>query len=132
MPGSVANAVAVGVLPRVLATAFTEVREWPLQANEYVDGSNQRRTQAATSRKRYRLTRALDADEAAELEQFYSDHDGPAKAFYVYNPYERTGFSHDPTGASTTGRHLMRFASDYQFVLHMARSGAQIELVELA
>jgi phage-related protein len=132
MPGSVANAVAVGVLPQVLATAFAEVREWPMQANEYVDGSSQRRRQAETSRKRYRITRALTADESDELEQFYRDHEGPLRAFYVYNPYERSGFSYDATGASTTGRHLMRFNGDYQLTLDMARSATQIELIELA
>ena len=53
--------------------------------------------------------------------------------FYSYDPYETSPkFSYDPTGVATTGRHTVRFNSDWQQSSGPARSDVEIELLELA
>lgn len=53
--------------------------------------------------------------------------------FYFYDPYEMNPkFSHDPTGADTAGRYVVRFNYDWNESIGIGRSDVQIELVELA
>ncbi len=133
MPGSVQNAAAVAVIPQSLCRAFTHVREYPVIDNEYRNGESQRSVQAATSRKRWRLSKRLPPAALQTLRDFYDARKGPAEAFYFYDPYETNPkFSYDPTGAALNGRYTVRFDSDWGESVTPGRSDVQIELVELA
>ena len=59
MPGSIQTAAPATVLPRTLCRAFVHSREYPVIDNDYRNGESQCSVQAATSRKRWRLTKRL-------------------------------------------------------------------------
>lgn len=133
MPGSVANAAPSTVLPQSLSRGFAATREYPVIENEYRNGESQRSTQAATSRKRWTLTKRLTLVQLQALREFYEARHGTHEPFYFYDPYESDPkFSADPTGASVNGRYTVRFNSDWSQSAGLSRSDVQIELIELA
>ena len=133
MPGSVENAAPATVLPLSLSRAFVHERSYPLIENEYKNGESQRSVQAATSRKRWRMAKRLTAAQLSDLRDFYEARGGTLEAFYFYDPYETSPkFSYDPTGAETTGRHTVRFDSNWSQSVDAGRTNVEIALVELA
>jgi hypothetical protein len=133
MPGSVANAAPSTVLPNSLSLAFAHAREYPVVENEYRNGESQRMTLAAYSRKSWRLAKRLTPVQLQELRAFYIARKGPTEPFYFYDPYETNPkFSHDPTGAATTGRHTVRFDSEWAQTVGPGRVNVGIDLLELA
>jgi phage-related protein len=133
MPGSVQNAAPLTVLPASLARAFVHEREYPALDNEYRNGESQRSVQAANSRKRWRLAKRLTSAQLAALRDFYEARKGATEPFYFYDPYETSPkFSHDPTGQAVAGRYTVRFGGEWKQSARLARTEAQIELIELA
>ena len=133
MPGSVANAVPTTVLLNSLSRAFTYTREYPVIDNEYRNGESQRSAQAATSRKKWNLTKRLTPSQLGALRTFYDARNGTHEPFYFYDPYDTSPkFTWDGTGATVTGRHTVRFNTDWGQSVGPGRSDVQIELIELA
>ncbi len=133
MPGSVANAAPATVLPNSLCRAFVHTREYPVIDNEYRNGESQRSAQAATSRKKWSITKRLTPSQLAALRNFYDARNGTHEPFYFYDPYETNPkFSYDPTGVAVTGRYVVRFNSDWSQSVTPGRSDVEIELIELA
>lgn len=129
MPGNVATATASTVLPNGLAAAFTEAAEWPILANEpYPDGRTQRRALAANSRKSWSIGRRLTQAEWVTLLAFYEATKGPLTPFYFYaDPSD-----YDATGASTTGRWLVRFAGAISRSIEPGRGLAEFSLIQVS
>ncbi|MBZ5618906.1 MAG: hypothetical protein LAQ69_09315 [Acidobacteriia bacterium] len=133
MPGSVLNAAPATVLPLSLCKSFVHERAYPLIENEYKNGESQRSVLAATSRKRWRLTKRLPPVVLQTLRNFFDARDGSTEPFYFYDPYDTNPkFSYDPTGIATVGRYTVRFNGDWQQSSGPGRSDVQIELLELA
>jgi phage-related protein len=133
MPGSVANAAPTTVLPQSLCRAFVHTREYPVIDNEYRNGESQRSAQAATSRKKWSLTKRLTATQLQALRDFYDARNGTHQPFYFYDPYETNPkFSWDGTGAAVTGRYTVRFNTDWSQSVTPGRSDVQVELIEIA
>ena len=133
MPGSVLNAAPATVLPLSLCKSFVHERAYPLIENEYKNGESQRSVLAATSRKRWRLTKRLPPVVLQTLRNFFDARDGSTEPFYFYDPYDTNPkFSYDPTGIATVGRYTVRFNGDWQQSSGPGRSEVQIELLELA
>ena len=133
MPGSVENAAPATVLPLSLCRAFVHERSYPLIENEYKHGESQRSVQAAASRKRWRMAKRLTATQLGDLRDFYEACGGTLEAFYFYDPYETSPkFSFDPDGVETTGRHIVRFDSNWSQSIDAGRANVEITLVELA
>ena len=133
MPGSVANAAPTTVMPNGLSSAFVHTREYPVIDNEYRNGESQRSAQAATSRKKWNLTKRLTPAQLQALRNFYDDRNGTLEPFYFYDPYETNPkFTWDGTGATVTGRYTVRFNTDWSQSVGPGRSDVQLELIELA
>ncbi len=133
MPGPVANAAPAAVMPNSLCRTFVHTREYPVIDNEYRNGESQRSVQAATSRKKWTLTKRLSPSQLATLRTFYDAQGGSLEPFYFYDPYETNPkFSYDPTGVAVTGRYTVRFNSDWNQSVTPGRSDVQIELIEVA
>lgn len=133
MPGSVLNAAPSTVLPNSLCRAFARSQEYPVIENEYRNGESQRAALASNSRKRWRLGKRLTPALVQQLREFYEARKGPTEPFYFYDPYETAPkFSHDPTGATTTGRYTVRFDSEWSQEVTPGRVTTEIALVELA
>ena len=128
MPGSVTTSTATTVLPLSLCTAFEESREFPGAGNEYRNGEFQGKAEAATSRRRWRLSKRIAPTTLATLRTFYFARKGPHEAFYFYYPFSE----HDPTGVSATGRYQVRFDSEWQQESYIARMGTNLQLIEIA
>ena len=89
--------------------------------------------EAATSRKKWSLTKRLTPAQLAALRTFYDARNGTLEPFYFYDPYETNPkFSYDPTGAAPTGRYIVRFNTDWSQSVTPGRSDVQLELIELA
>src|SRR6185436_8922837 len=115
MPGSVALAVAVTVLPLSLSSAFSHSREYAIRENIYKNGESQRLLLTASSRKRWKLGKRLTSDELTELRDFYDARGGGLEAFLFYDVYETDPkFSYDETGVATDGRHKVHFVGEWQ------------------
>lgn len=133
MPGNVANAVPSTVLPAGLCRAFVHAREYPVLENEYRNGESQRLAMAATSRKKWQLSRRLAPSALQTLREFYDARKGAHEPFYFYDPYETNPkFSHDPTGVTLTGRYTVRFNGEWNQSAGTGRADASLELIELA
>lgn len=133
MPGSVANAAPITVMPNSLSRAFVHTREYPVIDKEYRNGESQRSVEAFISRKKWTLTKRLTQAQLTALRTFYDARHGALEPFYFYDPYETNPkFSYDPTGAAVTGRYTVRFNSDWSQSVNPGRSDVQIELIELA
>lgn len=95
-------------MPGSLCGAFLRERQAPVLENGYPDGSSQRKTLAASSRKRRRLSKRLTPAQLAALRGFYEARKGAHEPFYFYDPYESNPkFSSDPTGQSPDGRYVL-------------------------
>jgi hypothetical protein len=117
----------------VLSRAFVHTRGYPVIGNEYRNGESQRSAQAATSRKRWRITKRLTPTKLATPRDFYDERNGTHDPFFFYDPYETNPkFSCDPTGAMVTGRYTVRFNTDWSQLVGPGRSDVQIELIELS
>lgn len=129
MPGNVATATASTVLPNGLAALFTESVEWPvLESEPYPDGRTQRRALAANSRKSWSISRRLTQIEWGTLLTFYETQKGPLTPFYFYpDPLQ-----HDGTGASATGRWLVRFAGAISRSIEPGRGMAEFSLIQVS
>ena len=69
--------------------------------NEYRNGESQRSVQAATSRKKWHLTKRLTPAQLAALRTFLRCAERHLEPFYFYDPYETNPkFSYDPTGVA--------------------------------
>jgi phage-related protein len=137
MPGNVANAAPATVLPQNLCRAFTESLEIPVLKNEYRGGETQRRNQASTVRKSWKLAQRLAPSALTTLRSFWEARKGGAEAFYFYNPYEpaagqKIGSNYDATGVSTTGRYTVVFVGSWSESVGLARADVNIGLLEVA
>jgi phage-related protein len=120
-------------MPNSLCRAFAHTREYPVIDNEYRNGESQRSAQAATSRKKWSLTKRLTPNQMTVLRNFYDARNGTHEPFYFYDPYETNPrFSCDPAGAAVTGRYVVRFNCDWSQSVTPGRSDMQLELIELA
>ncbi len=133
MPGSVASAAPASVLPQSLSSAFVHTREYPVIDNEYRNGESQRSAQAASSRKKWNLTKRLTPAQLPALRTFYDTRNGTHEPFY-FNDLNETNpkFSYDPTGAAVTGRYIVRFNADWSRFVTPGWSDVQLELIDLA
>jgi hypothetical protein len=133
MPGSVAVAAAATVLPQILCSAFSQVREYQILVNEYAGGESQRSLVTFSSRKRWQITEQLAPTELLALRNFWIARKGNLQAFYLYDPFESTPLgNYDATGASTNGRFIGHFEGDWSETLGPARGQAGIQIAELA
>jgi hypothetical protein len=133
MPGVVANAAPATILPQVLCRQFTRSSEYPVLVNEYSCGEFQSGEQSTTARGRWRFAGTWSNAIRQAFRAFYIARSGALEAFYFYDPWSADPvFSHDPTGADTVGRYTVRFEGPWQDALELGRSGAALELVEVA
>jgi hypothetical protein len=133
MPGSVGNAAPATVLPKILCQQFSWSSEYPCLINEYSNGEFQSGELTTTARHRAHFTGRWTNSIRQALRAFYIARAGATEAFYAYNPWETDPvFTHDPTGADTVGRYTVRFEGPWQDALELGRSGAALELVEVA
>ena len=141
MPGNLDSAVAVGVLPKSLCTAFVETHAFPMLVQPYHDGTQERSliedgVNSPTSIRGWKQARKLDATEMAALLAFVEDHEGGLIPFNFYDPYEPVpgqpiGSNWDPTGAASQGRHICVFSGDWSHVMNLGRSEAPIQFTEV-
>jgi hypothetical protein len=136
MPGNLAPAAPATVLPNALCTAFTKSMEYFCLQNTYLDGSNQRSTDVDSPRRTWKLTRRLTPTLLEALAAFYFERDGPAQAFWYYDPFEPAtgqaiGSNYDSTGASAQGQYIVRFEGNWKPAYGIGRSNAGLELVEI-
>jgi hypothetical protein len=131
MPGNVANAAPIEVLPELLCAAFERAAGWRAEENEYPQGDWQARSMVATPRYSWRLVANLPADASAVLLDFYLARAGETEPFYFYDPYF-AGFAHDPTGVDTDGRFTVRFSGGLGQPLSLGRAQLNLELIQLA
>ena len=88
-------------MPNTLCSSFVHTREYPVIDNEYRNGESQRSAQAATSRKKWTITKRLTPTQLAALRNFYDARNGTHEPFHFYDPYETSPkFSWDGTGAA--------------------------------
>ncbi|MCC6389148.1 MAG: hypothetical protein IT167_01000 [Bryobacterales bacterium] len=133
MPGSVQNAAPTTVMPQSVSRAFAHERGYPAIESEYKNGESQRSVLATNSRKRWRLAKRLPPAALQTLRDFFDARNGPAEAFYFYDPYETSPkFSYDPTGQATQGRFTVRFNGEWSQSCELGRTSVNIELIELA
>ena len=131
MPGSVRNAVSVGVLPFSLCKSLTETRQWPVRMVEYHGGETERMALTATSRRSWQMTKRLTPTALVTLREFLEDY--PVEAFYIYVMKETSPlFTWDATGVAMAGRYLVRVAGDWNQQSFLARTETTVELVEVA
>lgn len=132
MPRAVPHAVAVGVMPNSLCSAFTQSQVWENRINEYADGRTQREgeTNLDNSRRSWRISKRLTAELLTELRDFYDAHNNTA--FWFYDHQESTPIGNfDGTGASENGRFIVRFAGPWDQSKGVERAVATIGLVEV-
>lgn len=136
MPGDVAAAVSVGVMPFSLCRQFVEIREYPLLECVYKDGTKQISVigGATTSRKRFQQTKRLTATLLSALRAWWDTAGGIHKAFYFYLPWETSPlFHYDATGVATTGRYLVRFSAPaWASSMDVGRGNVSLELIEVS
>jgi hypothetical protein len=133
VPGSVQNGVPFTVLPTTLCRTFARSQGYPVIENDYRKGVSQRAVLAVNSRKAWRLAKQLTTAQLQQFRAFYEARRGPLEPFYFYDPYEANPmFSHDPTGAATTGRYTVRFDSEWGQTLALGRVSVEIAVIELA
>lgn len=132
MPGNVAYAVPVGVLPYSLSTKYKQTRQYALLENEYELGESQRSLQASTSRRRWERSVKLSYSDLETFRWFYDQHQGSLIPFYFYDSWETSPkFVYDPTGVATIGRYAVRFDSLWQQSSELSMTDFDVALVEL-
>lgn len=131
MPGSVRNAVSVGVLPFSLCTQLVEAREWPVRMNEYRDGTPERMALTASARRSWKMSKRLAPAALTALRAFLDAH--PTDAFYLYALKETSPlFTWDPTGVAVAGRYLVRAGGDWSQTTYIPRADCSAEFTEVA
>jgi hypothetical protein len=132
MPGSVLNAVSVGVLPFSLCTHLVESREWPVRMAEYHDGTTERKALVSTARRSWTMGKRLAPTAIATLQTFLDAH--PVDAFYIYVMKETSpAFTWDATGVATAGRYLVRaMITDLNLAVYIPRVDIAVQFVEVA
>lgn len=119
-------------MPWKICKAFQHAREFPLLDNEYKDGSSQRSLLASSSRKRWQLSKRLTPSDLVTLRNFYDSVEGPHQPFYFYDVWDTVPqFSYDATGATSTGRYVVRFDNPWQQETDFVRSNCDLALVQL-
>jgi hypothetical protein len=128
MPGTVSQAVATTVLPYALASEYVECRTWPVIENgPFPDGSYLKYLQGAADRREWRLGRRLTGVQYAALLAFWTARKGCHQAFHFY-PVQA---QHDATGASATGRFLVRFLGPFGTTHSSGLDAAGFGLIQL-
>lgn len=130
-PGSVRNAVSVGVLPFSLCRNLVETRQWPVRMVEYHGGETERMALTATARRSWQMAKRLLPAALLTLRGFLEAH--PVDAFYIYVMKETSpAFHWDATGVATAGRYLVRVAGDWNQTSYVARTETSVEFIEVA
>jgi hypothetical protein len=130
MPENISDAIANGVMPYALCTAFSESREYVQLQTQYHDGAIQRSQLAQTSRHTFSLAQRLTPAQVIALKAFWDTQQGGATPFAFYNLIEG---SYDPAGNSTQGRYTVRFQGSWSQTTGLARTDVpQLQLVEIA
>ena len=130
-PGSVQNAVSVGVLPFSLCRQLVESSEWPARTAEYHGGETERAALTSTARRSWTMGKRLTPTALATLHSFLDAH--PVDAFYIYSLKETVPpFTWDPTGTVVAGRCLVRAKGDWSQTTDVARSELQVQFLEVA
>jgi len=142
MPGNLAAAGPVGVLPKSLCTAFVETHVFPMLVQRYHDGWIERSLiedgiNPPTPIRTWHLARKLNETEAAALLAFFEGRLGGLVPFYFYDPYGALpgapiGSNWDSTGTVPEGRHIVVFRGDWSSVTDISRSEVSLELMEVA
>jgi hypothetical protein len=135
MPGNIAYANPVWILPQTLCRAFTEARRFEQLQNTYHDGTRHASKLADTSRRVFVLSKRLDAEQLDALKSFWDTVGGPLFPFYFYNPFEGTppGSNFDYHGESTVGRIVVVFRGDWSQSTTMQRTDIpNIQMEEVA
>jgi|ERR1700722_5211174 len=135
MPGNIAVASPIGVMPQTLCLAFSEARAYEQNQNVYHDGTRQAGQLAQSSRRTFKLSRKLTVTTLATLKAFWDSAGGGLKPFLFYNPFDGTpvGSNYDPTGASTVGQYTVAFRGNWSQSTDMQRTTVpSIELVQVA
>jgi hypothetical protein len=128
MPGIVTQAVAAAVMPYALASEYSEGRTWPVvEQGPMPDGRYIRYPQAAANRQEWRIGRRLSSSDFAALKAFFLARKGSLQAFYFYP----VAANYDATGASTTGRYLVRFTGSFSMTHTLGRDTAAFALVQV-
>jgi hypothetical protein len=131
MPGAVAAAAAVDVLPFSLCSAFAHTREWAADINVYANGETQRYAVPDTSRKRWRLGKRLNAEDMATLRDFWLAH--RHAEFFFYDVFETDPkFSYDPDGLDEAGRYAVRFEGNFDYTVDFPLNSVSLELVQVS
>jgi hypothetical protein len=129
MPGSVQSAAPTTVMPWSLCRSFGHARVYGVSENPYPNGESQRGLLTSTSRKSWRTARRLAPTVLATFWAFFKERRN--EPFYFYDPWD-ANFAYDPTGASATGRYVVRFASPWQQVNGIARIDIDLAIIEIA
>jgi hypothetical protein len=135
MPGNIAVASPSVVMPQSLCLSFIESREFPQLENLYHDGTREVGALASSSRKSFKLSRALPPTPLATLKAFWDSVGGGLKPFYFYNPYEGSpvGANYDATGVGTTGRYVVVFQGNWSQNTEITRTTVpNLALIEVA
>lgn len=142
MPGNLQPAAPSGVLPKSLATAFTESWTYPMLANSYHDGTPERALivdgiNAPTPIRTWKLSRRLNASDLQTLRAFFEAQQGGSIPFYFYDPFDvapgnAIGSNWDGFGLNSQGRHVTVFRGDWSQTVNLARTDAPLELAEVA
>ena len=102
-PGSVRNAVSVGVLPFSLCRNLVETRQWPVRMVEYHGGETERMALTSTARRSWQMAKRLLPAALVTLREFLEAH--PVDAFYIYVMKETNPTFHwDATGRRDGGQ----------------------------
>jgi hypothetical protein len=128
MPGNVALAAPTTVLPVELSAVFTVEYGYPVvESGPYADGRSQRRNDSATSHKAWTVSRRLTATEWATVLEAWDDLSGPLSPAYFYPNRD----DHDPTGASETGRAIVRFDGALTRSMRLSRCQIDLRLLQI-
>lgn len=142
MPGNVALAQPVGVLPRSLSTAFSESRIYPILQSQYHDDSIQRSIiqdgiNLPVALRMWKLSKRLSAPAILALRTFWEQHDGGMVPFYFYDPFGSVpgmpiGSNFDETGSLIEGRVTVVFRGNWAESTDLARSVLSLQIAEIA
>lgn len=133
MPGSVASASPLVVMPLSLSQSFERESDWHNWTNDYQNGEQQRRTVVTNARRRWRLSKALTTAQLSALRTFYEARKGPQGVFYFYDGLETSPkWGWDATGVSVVGRYAVRFENEtWAQEMNTPRHSTEIVLVEV-
>jgi len=129
MPGNVQNSAASTTLPITLSVRFVRDQTFPVLANAYRNGESQRRAQANTPVRRWRLGKHLSPAALVALRDFYDARKAGTRPIF-YDPYETDpSFTLAPSG--DTGKYIVRFEGDWQQSIGIGLGDAEVLLVQI-